>query len=427
MTIKYPTGVEVHGKSLRISFTYKGKRVRETLGIPDTPKNRKLAGELRTAICYKIKTGAFNYAIEFPESKNIPVSSRADQDITFEGIANKWMELKRVEVAASTFEAYKSILHVSLFFINGKKNINQFKPEDILTLRNKILTSPTIEPENRKSKLGRSVATVNNYMLIINSIFNFAFENGYIGKNIISFIKPLKKSKAIPDPITQDEFPRLLKATRNIQAKNMLIVSVYTGLRPGELCALAYEDLDFTERTITVKRNISNIGDFSLPKTESSTDRVIYMLDPVYESLREQMSLTRMTSPETVSVATREYGKYKEDTCTFIFQPNIVARNGLETKYYSPGGFSNIWVSLIKRSGVRHRKSYQTRHTYACWMLAAGANPAFIATQMGHSSSKMVHDVYGAWMKENDRDQIALMNRNAPQLPQEITPTAINY
>ncbi|MGO2337448.1 hypothetical protein [Providencia sp.] len=75
------------------------------------------------------------------------VSSRADQDITFESIANKWMELKRVEVAASTFEAYKSILHVSLFFINGKKNINQFKPEDILTLRNKILTSPTIEPE----------------------------------------------------------------------------------------------------------------------------------------------------------------------------------------------------------------------------------------------------------------------------------------
>lgn len=82
MKIKYPTGVEVHGKSLRISFTYKGKRVRETLGIPDTPKNRKLAGELRTAICYKIKTGAFDYSVEFPESKNISTYSSGDRVIT---------------------------------------------------------------------------------------------------------------------------------------------------------------------------------------------------------------------------------------------------------------------------------------------------------------------------------------------------------
>ncbi len=40
----YPTGVENHGKSLRIWFIFKGKRVRENLGVPDTAKNRKVAG-----------------------------------------------------------------------------------------------------------------------------------------------------------------------------------------------------------------------------------------------------------------------------------------------------------------------------------------------------------------------------------------------
>lgn len=106
---------------------------------------------------------------------------------------------------------------------------------------------------------------------------------------------------------------------------------------------------------------------------------------------------------------------------TFVFQLSIVSVNGVITQFYSPGGFSQIWRSLIRRSGVRHRKSYQTRHTYACWMLSAGANPAFIATQMGHSSSKMVHDVYGAWMPENDQDQISLLNQKlndfAPYTP----------
>nr|WP_228519571.1 tyrosine-type recombinase/integrase [Morganella morganii] len=90
----------------------------------------------------------------------------------------------------------------------------------------------------------------------------------------------------------------------------------------------------------------------------------------------------------------------------------------IKTKFYSPGGFSQVWNALIKKSGVRHRKAYQTRHTYVCRMLSAGANPAFIATQMGHVSSKMIHDVYGAWMKENDADQIAIMNNNALPMPQ---------
>lgn len=37
----YPTGVENHGGTLRIWFIYKGSRVRESLGVPDTPKKQK--------------------------------------------------------------------------------------------------------------------------------------------------------------------------------------------------------------------------------------------------------------------------------------------------------------------------------------------------------------------------------------------------
>lgn len=73
---KYPTGVENHGGSLRLWFIYKGVRVREGLGVPDTPKNRKVAGDLRTSICYAIKTGTFNYSAQFPDSKTWVNSAR---------------------------------------------------------------------------------------------------------------------------------------------------------------------------------------------------------------------------------------------------------------------------------------------------------------------------------------------------------------
>jgi integrase len=38
----YPTGVENHGGTVRIWFIYKGSRVRESLGVPDTPKKQKV-------------------------------------------------------------------------------------------------------------------------------------------------------------------------------------------------------------------------------------------------------------------------------------------------------------------------------------------------------------------------------------------------
>lgn len=45
--------------------------VSENLGVPDTAKNRKIAGELRTSVCFAIRMGSFDYAAQFPNSPNL--------------------------------------------------------------------------------------------------------------------------------------------------------------------------------------------------------------------------------------------------------------------------------------------------------------------------------------------------------------------
>ena len=78
----------------------------------------------------------------------------------------------------------------------------------------------------------------------------------------------------------------------------------------------------------------------------------------------------------------------------------------------------------MRRAGLRYRRAYQSRHTYACWSLTAGANPNFIAAQMGHTNAQMVYQVYGAWMSDNNADQIAILNQKlsdfAPPMPQAV-------
>lgn len=65
-------------------------------------------------------------------------------------------------------------------------------------------------------------------------------------------------------------------------------------------------------------------------------------------------------------------------------------------------------------------------HTFACWMLSAGANPAFIATQIGHKNAQRVYCVYSAWIHALDGDRIALLNQRVDEYnPALIAPLKV--
>lgn len=55
------------------------------------------------------------------------------------------------------------------------------------------------------------------------------------------------------------------------------------------------------------------------------------------------------------------------------------------------------FTTAQKKLGIRHRPAYNCRHTYATMLLMAGANPAFVAAQLGHSIA-MTLGVYGKWI-----------------------------
>ena len=63
-----------------------------------------------------------------------------------------------------------------------------------------------------------------------------------------------------------------------------------------------------------------------------------------------------------------------------------------------------MWVPAMKKAGVRYRRPYQTRHTYASMMLSAGEHPMWVAKQMGHTDWTMIARVYGRWMPSADMD-----------------------
>lgn len=78
------------------------------------------------------------------------------------------------------------------------------------------------------------------------------------------------------------------------------------------------------------------------------------------------MELTRMNRPVSINVETREYDSARPAECTFVFNAKILAINDRAGDYYSVASLRQTWTAALRRAGVRHRKAYQSRHTYAC-------------------------------------------------------------
>ena len=62
-----------------------------------------------------------------------------------------------------------------------------------------------------------------------------------------------------------------------------------------------------------------------------------------------------------------------------------------------------VWDSALRKAGILYRPMMQTRHSFATTALSLGENPLWIAKVMGHSTTRMVIDVYARYVA-NQKD-----------------------
>jgi integrase len=71
------------------------------------------------------------------------------------------------------------------------------------------------------------------------------------------------------------------------------------------------------------------------------------------------------------------------------------------------------WARCMKKSGLRPRRMYETRHTFASWALAAGETPAWVAHTLDHVDTSMVHRIYGRFIPNLTRQDGSGVRRTA--------------
>jgi integrase len=400
----FPTGVEIHNGKIRISFKYRETRCREVLqGWTVSNANIKKAGNLRALICSEIQLGTFKYENRFPESKAIKKFASPVQSVSnFGELCTAYHAVKVVEITPATMIITRSLSELFKLLIGSETSLKDIQHHDVLMYRKRLLEGEF----KARSKGKRTVRTVNAYISQLCRMLKFAYMSNYIQHTPFENVKMLKKSSLDPDPLMKEELS-LLSEQWTGQSLNLWMLAVYSGLRHGELTGLAWEDVDLEKGEVHVQRTISLAKQFGPPKTHAGF-RTVKLLKPALEALTRQKELTGDKTPLKIIYHHREHGKTEQQQLRFCFMP--YPERSHQSRHFSTNTINDSWERAMAKSGVRYRTPYHSRHTYACWLLSAGANPSFIASQMGHENAQMVYSVYSKWIAKMNDDQVSMLN-----------------
>jgi integrase len=163
------------------------------------------------------------------------------------------------------------------------------------------------------------------------------------------------------------------------------VVAVFAGLRPGEQQAMRWTEEnwpDFVANKIHVTTSYEARSKvLGAPKTDRSV-RDVDMVPTVRAVLEELPSRTRGG---------------------LVFP-------GVRGGRFPRSPWRRAWEHTILQAKVRRIRPYDLRHTYASLLIAAGKNPLYIASQMGHYSAGFTLDTYGHLIDALPRRQVEFID-----------------
>lgn len=353
--------------TVEIDFRYRGRRCRERLKLEPTPTNLKRAAQFRAALLVAIRDGTFDYAVSFPNSKNLahfaPVAATLDGD-TVSAYLDAWIKAKAPELKASTLRGYEKVINRYWVPTIGKDRLSDLRRPRIkevcagLDVTNKTLA-------NAQSVLRAALDdAVENELLDANPLANWTYAKA----------GAVQEDDDI-DPFTAAEQRAILDGLEG-HAKHLVQTALWTGMRTSELVALEWRDVDFEAGLIRVRRIRTQQSKVAEPPKTKAGRRDIKMLPPARQALQTQYELT---GHQDVVFFNPAYGE--------PWTGDQAIRK-------------TMWQPALERAKVRYRYPYQTRHTYASMMLSAGEHPMWVAQQMGHADWGVIRKVYGRFMPE---------------------------
>lgn len=313
---------------------------------------------------------------------------------------DEWLNVYKETVKASSVKVRKVALKP---FIekHGKHFINKLQIGDI----QKFLIERRDTGISRHHIAGTRTA--------LNLMFDFAFKNEYIEKNIVKdtvMPRANKESQLLVNSkkkyLEKDEIKNFLAGVKSSSGKNTYpaaLTMISTGLRIGETLSLTWNDIDLEKRVLVVtktlyERDADEGGGFEFtdPKTEDSDRTVTFNEDlaEVLKKLKVQYNKEKLIGLRDPKSEWRDLvfaGRYRQPIRAVTISSSF-------NKIYKAYGIENVNGTHI------------LRHTHITMLVESGADLPVIMERVGHSDINVTLGIYTHVTKKMQRQSDEKIN-----------------
>ncbi len=403
--LKSAKGITSHNGSLRVQFKIPGRisPIKKSLGYPPTASNIELAKLTLANIKRDVANGLFDNDEERFWDTHFPLSGSPNiKNITVRECFSRYKEAYKGNLSFSVSCKLNTAFNWLEKFGYADKPLKYVTTDALNKMRGKTVTG-----NKRGAFEGCAASTVNEYSQTLGRVLSFAATEKFIKDNPMKYVHPIAKddSKLDPEdrvvkPFTLAQLNSLLLVIHLPKIKGMVQFLAWTGLRPGELKALAWEDVNMEKKQINVRYNLTREGTLKVPKTQSSF-RTIELLPAAYKILVEMQKFTSHLP------AIEEVIHYKNAKTKAVLRRRVFLSRGNQP-YKRPELTTapKQWAKWLRQAEIPHRAAYQLRHTFASQLLTSGCDMAWLASQMGHKNWNMIGKIYGKWIPEDNPDYV---------------------
>ena len=259
---------------------------------------------------------------------------------------------------------------------------------------NKIRTEPIQQLYNDMRKRNLSTTTIRITHVTLPQAFDQAIRNQLIHTNPCKATVRPKSEKRKTAALTseqQDAFVR--HCSEGSTFHKLFVFLLHTGVRVGEAKALVWDDVDFSDKTVSVNKTASTVINRD-EDAETKTKVVIGSAKTKYGD---------RTVPMNMTVERLLAGMDKGDN-PFVF--SLQAKTMLADR-----NILRSFKGLLKKAGLPDSvRVHDLRHTFATRLLEKNVNPKIVSELLGHASVQVTLDIYSHVMPNVKSDAIYLLD-----------------
>ena len=295
--------------------------------------------------------------------------STMSKSMSLKKIAYQWLEELKPIRKKSTIVKYSGQLKNYIIPEFGKFNLNEISNEDIISFSNKLLS------EDRNGKK-LSPKTVLDILSRMKSIRHFALLRGHEVNYVSNTVKiPLNQEQIrILSANEENKLLRYLKNHFDLTALGIFL-SLFTGLRIGELCALKWSDFSFTDKEFYVQRTMQRLHNLN---EDTSKKTFIEIGAP-----KSPSSVRKIPIPS-------ELIRYLKSA----YVKNAYVLSGSSTKFVEPRTMENRFKSVLKKCGIEKINFHTLRHSFATKCVELGFDIKSLSEILGHSDVNITLNRY---------------------------------